>query len=522
MSERLARSAGVIGTATATSRLLGLARDTAQAYFFGTSAAADAFTIATRIPTLLRDLFAEGAMSSAFVPTFGRTLSQDGRDAAWRLGSQVINGLLLVTGVLVVLGIVFAAPLTRAYAEEFARVPGKLELTIFLTRINMPFLTLVAVAAVFMGMLNTVRRFVIPAFAPATYNVVFIACTFLLVPVLDRQGVPPVLALSAGTLLGGLAQLLMQWPALRREGYRHQWVLDAGDTRLREVLQLMAPATLGAAAAQVSLLVTTYLATSQDGVATALTYAFRLIYMPIGIIGVSVATAAIPELARQAAAGSHGQMRTTVSSGVRLMLMLAVPAAVGLMVLAYPIVELIFQRGEFLAESTALTAGALFYYAPAVVGYSIVKIAAPSFYALQDARTPATVSVISILLNVVFSYTLFQQMGYGGLALGTAIAATINAGTLLALLSCRLGGVEGRRIVVSLLKIAAASSVMGAAAFWVEAALHDVWRAESFWPRFGRVLTAIGAAVGVLALAALALRIEEFKLAMARLLRRRR
>ena len=195
MSERLARSAGVIGVATLTSRLLGLVRDQAQAYFFGTGLAADAFTIATRLPTLLRDLFAEGAMSAAFVPTLGRTIAQEGRDAAWRLGSQVVNALFLVTGVLVLLGILFAGPLAGAYAEEFGRIPGKLELTIELTRINMPFLTLVAIAAAFMGMLNSVRRFVVPAFAPATYNLVFIACTIVLVPILQRQGIEPVMAL---------------------------------------------------------------------------------------------------------------------------------------------------------------------------------------------------------------------------------------------------------------------------------------------------------------------------------------
>ena len=514
---RLARSAGIIGTATFTSRMLGLVRDLVQANFFGTSAAADAFTIATRIPTLLRDLFAEGAMSAAFVPTLGRTMAEEGREAAWRLGSQVVNGLLLVTGLLVLLGMVFAEPLSRAYAEEFERIPGKLELTVELTRINMPFLTLIALAAAFMGMLNTVRRFVVPAFAPATYNVVFIACTILLVPALGDRGLEPVLALSVGTLLGGVAQVVMQWPALRREGYHHRWILDLRDTRLREVLRLMGPATLGVAAAQVSLLVTTYLATSQAGVATALTYAFRLIYMPVGIIGVSVATAAIPELARQATAGAHAEMRATLSSGVRLMLMLAVPATAGLMVLAYPIVELLFERGEFLASSTALTAGALFYYAPAVIGYSIVKIASPSFYSLQDARTPATVSVASILLNVVFSYVLFQQMGYGGLALGTAMAATINAATLLVLLSRRIGGVDGARVLVSFTKICVASAVMAAAAFWIEASLHNYWPGPSFAARLLRVAVAIAAAMGVLALAAFALRIDEFRQVLQRI-----
>jgi putative peptidoglycan lipid II flippase len=509
-----------MGTATFTSRILGVVRDQAQSYFFGTGLAADAFTIATRIPTLLRDLFAEGAMSAAFVPTLGRTIALDGRAAAWRLGSQVVNGLLLVTSLLVVLGIIFAEPLSRAYAGEFQQIPGKLELTIELTRINMPFLTLVAIAAAFMGMLNTVRRFVVPAFAPATYNLVFIACTVLLVPVLRREGLEPAIALCAGTLLGGVAQAAMQWPALRREGYRHEWTLDFRDRRLREVLRLMGPATLGVAAAQVNLLVTTFLATAIPGVATALTYAFRLIYMPIGIVGVSVATAAIPELARQASAEAYAEMRQTLSAGVRLMLMFAVPATIGLMVLAYPIVELIFERGQFGPDSTTLTAGALFYYGPAVIGYSIVKIASPTLYSLRDARTPAIVSIVSIFLNIIFCVVLFNTIGYEGLALGTAMAATINAGSLLVLLARRIGGIDGRRLLVAFVKISLASAVMGWAAFQVEASLHEYWPGTSFAARLLRVGAAIGAALAVLALSAFVLRIQEFRQAVASLGRR--
>ena len=523
MSERLARSAGVIGTATFTSRILGLVRDVVQAHYFGTGLAADAFTVATRIPTLLRDLFAEGAMSAAFVPTLGRTLAQDGREAAWRLGAQVVNALLLATAALVVLGIVFAEPLTRTYAEGFAAVPGKLALTIELTRLNMPFLTMVAVAAAFMGMLNTVRRFVVPAFAPATYNVVFIACALILVPLLRQRGYTQeetIVALAIGTLMGGLAQVAIQWPALRREGYRHSWTLGFRDPRFREVLTLMGPATLGVAAAQISLLVTTYLATSDEGVVTALTYSFRLIYMPIGIIGVSVATAAIPELARHASANAHAEMRGTLSAGVRLMLMLSVPSVVGLMVLARPIVQLIFERGEFNAASTTMTAAALFYYAPAIVAYSIVKIASPTFYSMQDARTPATISVIAILLNVVFAFVLYELIGYRGLALGTAIAATVNATLLLWFLSRRLGGLDGARIWRALAKISVASLVMGLAAYWVEAWLHTILPSANFGGHLLRVGTAIGAAIGVLALTAHLLRIEEFGQAFTRVLRR--
>jgi putative peptidoglycan lipid II flippase len=312
-------------------------------------------------------------------------------------------------------------------------------------------------------------------------------------------------------LLGGIAQIVAQWPALRQEGYRHEWILDPRDRGLREILILMGPATLGVAAAQINLLVSTSLATGQDGAAAALQYAFRLIYVPIGIVGVSVATAATPDLAGHAATAALQQMRATVSWSLRLMLMLSVPATVGLMVLAGPIIELLFQRGAFHAGSTALVAGALFFYAPGILGYSAVKIASPGFYSLQDARTPATISMISILANLVLNIWLNStSLQFLGLALGTAIAANLNAGLLLYLLSRRLGGLDAGRVTRALLKILVASAVMGAAAFYTEAWLHELLPEPRLLPRAIRVFGAIGVALATLALAAALLRIEEF------------
>ncbi|HEX5068961.1 MAG TPA: murein biosynthesis integral membrane protein MurJ [Vicinamibacterales bacterium] len=518
----MARSAGLIGAATFTSRVLGLVRDQATAHYFGTSWAADAFVVATRIPTLLRDLFAEGAMSAAFVPTLTRTLEKEGRPAAWRLGSQVINGLLIVTGILVLLGIVFADQLTSSYAAKFASIPGKLELTVELTRINMPFLMLIALAAACMGMLNALRRFTIPAVAPATYNVVFILSIITLVPVFTGLGWQPVTALSVGMLGGGLAQLLIQLPALRKEGYRHQWILNPRDSTLHEVLVLMGPGTLGVAAAQVNLFVNTALATGVDGAATALRYAFQLMYLPIGIFGVSVATAAIPELARQAAANSHEDMRRTVSWGIRLMLVLSIPAIVGLMVLARPIIELIFQHGKFDAASTTMTAGALMFYASGILGYSIVKIVSPSFYSLREARTPVVVSLITIAVNLALNLWLNSIYSFRGLALGTAIAANFNAGILMLLLSRRIGGGDFARIGRTFAKISVAAAVMGLAAYYTEAWLHGLFPAPHFMPRLIRVGGAIGVALAVLAGTAHLLRLEEFSVAMGRILGRLR
>jgi putative peptidoglycan lipid II flippase len=518
---RLARSAGLIGAATLASRLLGLVREVVQGAYFATSNAADAFGVATRIPGLLRDLFAEGAMSAAFVPTVSRLQQTAGREAAWRLASQVINALLIVTGAIVVLGIVLAGPLVELYAPGFSAHPGKVPLTVTLTRFNMPFLMLVAVAAACMGMLNSMRRFVIPATSPALFNLVFIVATVILVPVFTAAGIEPVLALSVAMLGGGMAQILVQWPAMRREGYRHRWTLDPTDPSLRTVLVLMGPGTLGVAASQINLLVNTSLATSEQGAVSALGYAFRLMYMPIGIFGVSIATAAIPDLARQAAAHGYAEMRAMLSWSVRLMLMLTVPATVGLMVIARPIVELIFEHGAFGAADTDKVAGALLFYAPAITGYSVVKIAGASFYSLQEARTPVVVSVVSIVANLVLNVALNAVMGFRGLALGTAIAANLNAGLLLVLLGRRIGGMDGPRIWISFAKIAAASAVMGAAAYFTEAGLAVLLDSGSLLDRIVRVGGGIGAGLAALAAAAWAFRIEEFRTAMARVLGRR-
>jgi putative peptidoglycan lipid II flippase len=522
MKDGLAKSAGVIGAATLTSRILGLVRDQVQAYFFGTDWRADAFVVATRVPTLLRELFAEGAMSAAFVPTFTRTLTREGKDAAFRLGSQVVNGLLLVTGVFVLIGIVFAGPLTESYAKDFAHIDGKLELTIQLTRINMPFLIMIAVAAAFMGMLNALHKFFVPAAAPAMYNVVFILATVLLYKPFEALGMQPVMAMSAGMLGGGLAQALLQWPALRREGYRHQFVLDRRDPALREVLFLMGPGTIGAAAAQINLFVNTSLATGVEGVPAALRYAFLLMYLPIGIFGVSVATATIPSLAKQGAEGAHSAMTSTVSWAIRLMLVLSVPATVGLMVLAQPIVQLIFERGRFDAASTAMTAAALACYAPGIVGYSIVKIASPSFYSLREVRTPLIVSLVTIAVNLGLSVWLFHAIGFKGLALGTAIAANVNAVLLLVFLAKRIGGIELGRILNTLARIGIACVPMALAAWYSHAWLVTAVPGDGNIARAVEVFGAILIAVGALAAAAWALRVQEFATAMSRILGRLR
>jgi putative peptidoglycan lipid II flippase len=482
----------------------------------------DAYNVAFRIPNLLRDLFAEGAMTAAFVPTFTRVLAEKGRAQAWRLGNLVINGLLLITGVVVVLGIVFADPITGFIAApEFASVPGKLDLTANLTRLMLPFLTTVAVAVAMMGMLNALHRFFIPSVSPAMFNVATILAVVFLVPVAGYFGLPAITAVAVGTLLGGIGQVLVQWPVLRREGFRYSPVVDFRDPGLRQVLRLMIPGTMGVAAVQVNVLVNTYLATNQEqGAVSWLGYAFRLMYLPIGLFGVSIATAALTDVSRHAAASDTAAIRRTVSSALRMMLVLNVPATIGLVVLAEPIVALLYERNAFNATDTAATAAALMCYAPGLLGYSAVKIASPTFFTLGDSRTPAVVSVISIAANLALNLMLVRTpLGFRGLALGTAISAMLNAGLLLWLLNRRIGGVAGRDVWTALGKITLASGVMAVAAVYA-----SEWLAGLGGPgelvKALRLFGSIGIAILALAAAAKLLRLQELDQAARRILRR--
>jgi putative peptidoglycan lipid II flippase len=521
MSSRLARSAGLIGLATMASRILGVVREAVLAAYFGAGTQMDAYNVAFRVPNLVRDLFAEGAMTAAFIPTFTRRLSQDGREPAWRLGNLVINALLLATGTFVILGIIFAHPITRTFAPEFATVPGKLALTANLTRAMWPFLLTVAVAVAMMGMLNSLHRFFIPALSPVMFNVATIACTVALVPVMPRMGLPPIAAVAFGTILGGIGQVAIQWPVLRAEGFRYRLMFDWRDPDLRTVLRLMGPGTLGLAAVQINVAVNTYLATGQqEGAVSWLSYAFRVMYLPIGLFGVSIATAVLPDIARQAAADDIAGLRRTVSGAIRMMLMLNVPAAAGLTVLAYPIVSLLLERNRFTPADTAATATALMFYAPGLLGYSTVKIISPTFYSLGNSRIPATISVVTVALNLALNMFLVRVMGFAGLALGTTIAALFNAAALTLALDQRIGGLERAPVITAFVKIVAASIVMGLAAVLVSRWSETLVPGSSTAIRAVRVAASIGTGMAVLVVFARLLRMAEFDEARARVLRR--
>jgi putative peptidoglycan lipid II flippase len=516
-----------------TSRILGLVRDQVLSHYFGASDAMDAYRVGFRFPNLFRDLFAEGAMSAAFVPTFTRHLAESGKPSAWRLANLLITTLVVITGAIAVIGIVFAEPLVTALAGKYAAVPGKLELTITLTRIMFPVLLLIAVAAAVMGMLNSLRHFFIPALSPAMFNVVTIAAALLVVPFVlpgaSESGrlslddlTLPIIVIAISTLLGGVAQLALQLPTLVREGFRFRPVLDWKDPGLRRVLLLMGPGTLGLAATQLNVVVNMVLAVGEGtGAQTWLDLAFRLMYLPIGLFGVSIATAVLPSISRHVVEHDTRASRETVSDGLALMLALNVPATVGLIVLSVPIVRVIFEHGRFLPSDTLATAAALRFYALGLVGYSVVRIASPTFYALGQNRTPVIVSVITVLVNAALNIVLVNVMGYRGLALGTSVAALFNATTLFVLLRRALGGLNEGRLLSSFIRIVLASAVMGVVAILVDRWLSGVLPPSIPW-QILQITLDIGIASGALAVTAWLLRIREFHDSIEMVLRRLR
>jgi putative peptidoglycan lipid II flippase len=504
------------------SRVLGLVRDQVLAYYFGAGDAMDAYRVGFKIPNLLRDLFAEGAMSAAFVPTFTRHVADQGRDSAWRLGNLVINALLVVTLVVVGFGIFFADDIVAVLARDYAAVPGKLALTTTLARIMLPTLTLIAVAAAMMGMLNSLRHFFIPALSPAMFNVVTIVCAVAFVPMAPALGIrDPIVIIAVATVLGGLGQLLLQWPLLRREGFRYRPLLDWNDPGVRRVLVLMGPGTIGLAATQVNLLVNMFLAVREGtGAVSWLDYAFRLMYLPIGLVGVSIATVVLPAVSRHVAERDTAGSRGTISDGLSLMMMVNIPATVGLIVLAQPIVRMIFEHGRFTALDTANTAAALQLYALGLIGYSVVRIVSPTFYALGRNRVPVVVSVITVGVNATLNVVLVQLLGFQGLALGTSIAAVFNAITLLYLLGRELDGLHWARLGSSLTRIALATTVMGVVVAVAMNTLNAVLPGDPLLVQILRLAIAIGVAVLALGATAMALQIAEFKEAVGLITRR--
>jgi putative peptidoglycan lipid II flippase len=456
--EKLVKSTGIVSSATLLSRILGLVREQMYAYLFGAGFSMDSFIAAFRIPHLLRDLFAEGALVTAFVPVFTEHLTQKGKKEAFYLGNLVINTLLVVLSLVILLGVVFAPFLVKLIAPGFGDVPGKIELTTQLTRILFPFLALISLAAVIMGMLNSFGHFATPALAPTMFNMGIIISGFVLCPLFD----PPILGIALGALLGGLGQLGIQIPRVRKEGFRYKPVLNFHHPGLKRILLLMTPAVFGIASTQINIFVATYLASLlPQGSVSYLSYSYRLMYFPLGVFGVAVATVTLPLVSTHAAQNKIDQVLSTYSSSLKLVFFLVIPCTIFLMVGARQIISLLFQHGRFQYLDTVATSKALILYSLGLLGFAIIRITAPVFYSLKDTKTPVIISAISVALNVILNIILMRPLGYLGLALATSIAGWVNMILLLFKLNKKIGPFDFKDLIKASYRIILASLIMG-------------------------------------------------------------
>ncbi|HET7498660.1 MAG TPA: murein biosynthesis integral membrane protein MurJ [Candidatus Eisenbacteria bacterium] len=508
----MARAAGVISAATFLSRILGLVREQVFAAQFGAGFAVDAFQVAFRVPNLLRDLFAEGAMSAAFVPTLTRAEKEGGTEAAMRLANLVVNFLLVVISALCLIGILAAPWIVKTMAPGFAAVPGKLELTTLMTRIMTPFLLLVSLAAAVMGVLNTRRVFFLPAVAPTMLNLALILAGFIIAPYMPRFGLEPIVGMAFGAVLGGLGQLLIQVPALRAHGYRWKPQISFRDPGVLRMVTLMAPASIGIAAAQINIFTSTFLASMLvQGSVSWLNYAYRLMQLPIGLFGVAIATVTLAEVSRHAAAGNMRDLKETLSFSLRLVLLLTLPATLLLIALARPIIALLYQHGRFDAADTVETARALWAYAVGLAAFSAVRVMVPAFYSLGMARIPVMISMSTIGTTVLLYFPLMHFFQHTGLALAVSIGSILNFTALFWMLRRKIGGLGGRKMLASGLRILAAAVGSAAAAAATARGLERLVGLHGVAARVIVVGGALAVATGIYVGLCLLLRVEELK-----------
>ncbi|MBI5142158.1 MAG: murein biosynthesis integral membrane protein MurJ [Nitrospirae bacterium] len=470
---KVAGAAGRISIATFISRILGYVRDMIFGSIFGAGQVMDAYLVAFRIPNLFREVFAEGSMSAAFVPTLTETMAKDGPEEARRLVRIAFTFISMAAGGVCALGMAFAPQIVTVIAPGFLADPEKFATTITLTRIMFPFLLFLSLAALEMGSLNTKGVFFVPALAPAIFNVVSITTTLFFVSRLN----PPILAVAAGVAVGGLSQFLCQFPTFLRKGYSALPLFDFRHPGLRRMLVLMLPVMVAMSTNQVNIFVTNILASYlPEGSITYLYYAMRLIQFPVGIFGVAMATAVLPTLSRQAVEKNIDSLRDTFSFAIRLLFFITLPAMAGLIALSTPIVSTLFMHGKFGPDGVAGTAAALLCYSAGIWSMVGMRVVASTFYSLQDTKTPVRMAMIGMASNICMSIVLMQLLGHMGLALSAALASGIQFTLLITRLRAKIGRVDGRRIVAAFAKTALISAAAGAAAFlaasggpWLEA-----------------------------------------------------
>ena len=462
---KLLKSSGMIGSATVSSRILGFFRDILVAKLFGTNIFAQAFVVAFRLPNMLRDMVGEGATNAAIVPVLSEYRHVRSEEEYWQAARVILNLMLMVLVALSAAGVIFAPVLVRVIAPGFLRDPEKFRIAVSLTRVVFPYILFLGMTAYAKGVLNSLHYFMAPAFAPVVLNVTMILSLVLLCPIIGIKG------LVIGVLVGGLLEVLLQIVPLKKRGFKLDKSFRLVHPVAKRIGRLLLPRMAGTAVYQLSVLIDTVLASlawivGSGGVA-ALYYANRLVHLPLAVFGISLATAALPKMSKEVASKDIGKLKNTVAFSLKVVFTVMVPAAVGLMILAGPIIKTLFQRGEFTAYSTAITSNALFFYSLGLCAYAGIKILVSAFYSMGDTRTPVRTAACSLVINIVLNLILMYPLKLGGLALATSVAATVNFLILYSILAVKIGDVGTGEIVKSFIKTCVAAVVMALATFFM-------------------------------------------------------
>ncbi len=505
----LVKSIATVGGNTFLSRVLGFVRDLVLARVFGADAGTDAFFVAFKIPNFMRRLFAEGAFSMAFVPVLGEYREKRSEAELKRFVDDVAGTLGMVLLAVTALGVLGAPWLVMLFAPGFIDEPERLALAADMLRITFPYLMLISLTAFAGGILNTYHRFGIPAFTPVLLNVSLISCALWLSPQFDR----PIVALAWGVLLAGVLQLLFQLPFLGQLGMLPRPRYAPRDAGVRRIVKLMVPALFGVSVTQINLLLDTLIASFlAAGSISWLYYSDRLMEFPLGILGVALGTVILPNLSKKYAAADAESFSATLDWALRWVLLFGLPSAVGLLVLAGPMIATIFHSGTFDAEDVAMATRSLWAYSLGLTAFMSIKVLAPGFYARQDMRTPVRIAVIAMVTNMVLNVALMFPLAHAGLALATTLSAGLNAALLYRAL--RSEGIYRPRPgwPLLLLRGVVASTLMGAVIWWGAGDI-DGWLAADSWQRIGRLLLWIGAGAAVYFTVLLAggIRLRHFK-----------